>query len=145
MEAALEQLQELYTDSGIWAHPILISTLILFAVGWFMLFTVRLVKKFIFYSVIALLLPNSIGVVSYLEETDDLQEAVLERGKEMKEELMESAEDLSFSPLYLGLIGSGLTVLVGLVGIVKTRTRKNPGGTGNHRALGCNPALLTLR
>lgn len=127
----LEQLQELYTDSGVWAHPILISTGVLFAAGWFMLFTVRLVKKFIFYSTIALLLPNSIGVVGYLEEADDLQEAVVERGKEMKEELMESAEDLSFSPLYLGLIGSGLTVVLGLVGIMKTRKKRDPSGTDN--------------
>lgn len=71
------------------------------------------------------MLPNSIEVVGYLEEADDLQEAVVERGQEMKEDLTESAEDLSFFPLYLSLIGSGLTVVLGLVGIVKTNRKKD--------------------
>lgn len=120
----LEELKELYVDSGFWAHPILISTIVLFVVGSVMLFTVRLIKKFILYSIIALVLPNAIGFVGYLQEADSFQEAVMERGEELTEEMQDAADDLSFSPLYLGVIGSGLTVLLGIAGIVKTRSRR---------------------
>ena len=119
-----EELKELYVDSGVWANPILISTAGLFVAGSVMLFTVRLIKKFIFYSLIALILPNAIGVVGYLEEADNIQEAIVERGEAISEELAESAEDISFSPLYLGFVGSGLTVLLGVVGMAKTRMKR---------------------
>lgn len=125
----IEELKELYVDSGVWASPILVSTAGLFIAGSVMLFTVRLIKKFIFYSFIALVLPNSIGVVGYLEEADSIQEAIVERGEALSEELSDSAEDLTFSPLYLGFVGSGLTVLLGVVGIAKIRFRQGKGGS----------------
>src|SRR3972149_453434 len=93
-----EEFKELYVDSGMWAQPILISTLLLFVAGSVMMFTVRLIKRFVFYSLIALLLPNSIGFVGYLEEADSIQEAIVERGTELTEEVEESMEDLKFSP-----------------------------------------------
>jgi hypothetical protein len=125
----IEELKELYVDSGVWASPILVSTAGLFIVGSVMLFTVRLIKKFILYSLIALILPNTIGVVGYLEEADSIREAIVERGEEISEELSESAEDLTFSPMYLGFVGSGLTVLLGVVGIARLRfKRRDKGG-----------------
>lgn len=126
----LEELKELYVNSGIWANPILVTTAGLFVAGSVMLFTVRLIKKFIFYSLIALILPNSIGLVGYLEEADSIQEAIVERGEAMAEEVTESVEDISFSPLYLGLIGSGLTVFLGIIGIAKTRRKRGDSGPG---------------
>jgi len=123
----IEELRELYVDSGVWAQPILISTLILFLAGSVMMFTVRLIKRFVFYSFIALILPNAIGFVGYLEEGDMIKEAIVERGTELSEEVQDSVEDLRFSPVYLGMAGSALTVLLGFVGIVKLRLRRNRG------------------
>ncbi len=117
----LEELKGLYVDSGIWAQPILISTALLFLAGWIMLFTVRVIKKFVLYSVFALLLPNAIGLMGYWEESDTLQEAIIERGETLSEEMAEAADDLTFSPLYLGLAGSGLTLLLGVAGIARIR------------------------
>jgi len=131
----IEELSELYVNSGVWASPILISTAGLFVAGSVMLFTVRLIKKFIFYSLIALILPNAIGVVGYLEEADSIQEAIVERGEEISEEITESVEDMSFSPLYLGFIGSGLTVLLGIAGIAKIRLKRRDNG-GSERSPG---------
>jgi len=131
----IEELSELYVNSGVWASPILISTAGLFVAGSVMLFTVRLIKKFIFYSLIALILPNAIGVVGYLEEADSIQEAIVERGEEISEEITESVEDMSFSPLYLGFIGSGLTVLLGIAGIAKIRLKRRDIG-GSERSPG---------
>jgi len=111
-----------------WAQPILISTLLLFVAGSVMMFTVRLIKRFVFYSLIALLLPNSIGFVGYLEEADSIQEAIVERGTELTEEVEESMEDLKFSPVYLGMAGSALTVLLGLAGIAKVRLKRRENG-----------------
>src|SRR3972149_1514369 len=96
-----EEFKELYVDSGMWAQPILISTL---------------------------LLPNSIGFVGYLEEADSIQEAIVERGTELTEEVEESMEDLKFSPVYLGMAGSALTVLLGLAGIAKGRLKRRENG-----------------
>lgn len=123
-----EEFKELYVDSGMWAQPILISTLLLFVAGSVMMFTVRLIKRFVFYSLIALLLPNSIGFVGYLEEADSIQEAIVERGTELTEEVEESMEDLKFSPVYLGMAGSALTVLLGLAGIAKVRLKRRDNG-----------------
>ncbi|HLE33506.1 MAG TPA: hypothetical protein VJB38_12945 [Bacteroidota bacterium] len=123
-----EEFKELYVDSGMWAQPILISTLLLFVAGSVMMFTVRLIKRFVFYSLIALLLPNSIGFVGYLEEADSIQEAIVERGTELTEEVEESMEDLKFSPVYLGMAGSALTVLLGLAGIAKVRLKRRENG-----------------
>jgi len=123
-----EEFKELYVDSGMWAQPILISTLLLFVAGSVMMFTVRLIKRFVFYSLIALLLPNGIGFVGYLEEADSIQEAIVERGTELTEEVEESMEDLKFSPVYLGMAGSALTVLLGLAGIAKVRLKRRENG-----------------
>ena len=123
-----EEFKELYVDSGMWAQPILISTLLLFVAGSVMMFTVRLIKRFVFYSLIALLLPNGIGFVGYLEEADSIQEAIVERGTELTEEVEESMEDLRFSPVYLGMAGSALTVLLGLAGIAKVRLKRRENG-----------------
>jgi len=123
-----EEFKELYVDSGMWAQPILISTLLLFVAGSVMMFTVRLIKRFVFYSLIALLLPNGIGFVGYLEEADSIQEAIVERGTELTEEVEESMEDLKFSPVYLGMAGSALTVLLGLAGIAKVRLKRRDNG-----------------
>jgi len=122
----LEELMELYSNAGEWGDPILLSTLLLFVTGWIMLFTVRLIKKFVLYSVVALLLPNSIGVIGYVETVDDLQDSILERGEEIQEELEESAEDLTFSPIYLGLAGSILTLALGIAGILRSRRDVQP-------------------
>ena len=122
----IEDLMELYSHSGEWGDPIVLSTLLLFVTGWIMLFTVRLIKKFVFYSIVALLLPNSIGVIGYVETVADLQESVLERGEELHEELVESAEDLTFSPIYLGLAGSFITLALGIAGIMKSRRNALP-------------------
>ncbi len=127
----VEEIKELYVDSGIWAQPILISTLLLFVVGSIMMFTVRLIKKFVFYSIIALLLPNGIGFVGYLEEADSIQEAIVERGTELTDEVEESIEDLRFSPVYLGMAGSALTVLLGMAGIAKIRLKRGDRGAQN--------------
>jgi len=115
----IEELRELYVISGPWANPILISTLILFLAGSVMLFTVRLIKRFILFTIVALVLPSGIGFVGYLEEVDSLEEAVVERGAEFTEEMIESAEELSLNPIYLGILGSVVAVGIGIAGIVK--------------------------
>jgi len=122
----IEELRELYIDSGVWAQPILISTIVLFVAGSIMMFTVRLIKRFVFYSLIALILPNAIGFVGYLEEADSIQEAIVERGTDLSEEMQESLEDMRFSPVYLGMAGSALSVLLGLAGIARLSLRKKP-------------------
>ncbi|MEX2189778.1 MAG: hypothetical protein WEB33_03650, partial [Bacteroidota bacterium] len=98
----------------------------LFAAGWVMLFTVRLIKKFILYSIVALVLPNSIGIMGYVESAEDLHEVVIERGEEVTDEIVESAEDLTFSPVYLGMIGSVLTLALGITGIIRGRKKEAP-------------------
>jgi len=118
-------VEELYANSGQWGDPILIATAVLFVVGWVMLFTVRLIKRFVFFTIIALVLPNSIGVVGYMDEVGDLQEAVVSRGEEITEEMEDAMEDLTFSPLYLGLLGSLMAAAVGGVGIMRAARRKN--------------------
>ncbi|MEX2116695.1 MAG: hypothetical protein WEB37_07405 [Bacteroidota bacterium] len=120
----IQDLLDLYSNSGEWGDPILLVTGVLFAAGWVMLFTVRLIKKFVFYSIIALVLPNAVGISGYVENLDDFQERIVERGKELSEEMLESAEDLAFSPIYFGLAGSVLTLTLGIAGIIKTRRRK---------------------
>ena len=128
----IQDLLDLYSNSGDWGDPILLVTGVLFAAGWVMLFTVRLIKKFILYSLVALILPNSIGMVGYVESAGDLHEAVIERGQELSEEVLESAEDLTFSPLYLGMLGSVLTLALGITGILRARGKKNtPSNQGN--------------
>jgi len=120
----IQDLLDLYSNSGDWGDPILLVTGVLFAAGWVMLFTVRLIKKFILYSLVALVLPNSIGVMGYVESAGEFQEAVIQRGEEFSSELQESLEDLTFSPLYLGLAGSLLTGILGIAGMIKSRSRK---------------------
>lgn len=117
----LEDLAELYAHAGEWGDPILITTSGLFLAGWVMLFTVRMVKKFVLYSIIALLLPNAVGIVGYVESVEDLEEAVLERTEELSGSAADAMEDFSASPLYLGLIGSLLTLIPGLLGLMRSR------------------------
>jgi hypothetical protein len=117
----IQDMLDLYVQAGEWADPIAIVSGTLFAAGWVMLFTVRLIKKFIVYSIIALLLPNALGVVGYVENVEDLQEELVERGADLSEEMSEAAEDLAFSPLLLGMIGSALTLMLGIAGIVRSR------------------------
>ncbi|HEY6952101.1 MAG TPA: hypothetical protein VI758_06815, partial [Bacteroidota bacterium] len=105
----LEGIKDLYMQSGVWGQPILISTLVLLLAGWVLMFTVRLIKRFIMFSIIAFLLPNIIGVIGYVEKSGDVKEAIVERGKELSSEMTNSVEDIEFSPMYLGLIGSALT------------------------------------
>ena len=120
----IQDLLDLYSNSGDWGDPILLVTGALFAAGWVMLFTVRLIKKFILYSIVALVLPNSLGIMAYVESAEDLHEAVIERGEELSDEIAESAEDLTFSPVYLGMIGSILTLSLGITGILRARKDK---------------------
>ena len=122
----LERLMQLYANAGAYGDPILIATLVLLLAGSVMLFFVRLVKRFVLYTLIALLLPNSIGFVGYLDQADDLQEAVVERGEAMREELTEAVEDRALSSLSLGFIGSALAVSLGLVGMARLTLRKRP-------------------
>ncbi len=122
----IQDLIDLYANSGEWGDPILLVTGILFAAGWVMLFTVRLIKKFILYSIIALVLPNSIGFIGYVESAEDLHETVIERGEKLSEEITESAEDLTFSPVYLGMLGSLLTLALGITGIVRSKRKEQP-------------------
>ncbi|MEX1139668.1 MAG: hypothetical protein WEF53_10040 [Bacteroidota bacterium] len=122
----IQDLIDLYSNSGEWGDPILLVTGTLFAAGWVMLFTVRLIKKFILYSIVALVLPNSIGIMGYVESAEDLHEVVIERGEEVTDEIVESAEDLTFSPVYLGMIGSVLTLALGITGIIRGRKKEAP-------------------
>lgn len=122
----LQPLLDLYADSGAYGDPILIATLALMLVGSFMLFVVRVVKRFILYTIVALVLPNSIGFVGYLDQADSVRESVMERGEQMAEEAQEAIEDREFSSLSFGLLGSALAVSIGLVGIVRLGLRKKP-------------------
>jgi hypothetical protein len=119
-----EFLEELYSNSGVWADPILIVSGLLFVVGWLMLFIVRMVKRFVYFTLIALILPNGIGIVGYLEEGAALHEAVIERGEQLTDEMEESIEDLSFSPIYLSLAGSVLAAMVGVAGMARASRKK---------------------
>lgn len=122
----IQDVIDLYANAGEWGDPILLVTGILFAAGWVMLFTVRLIKKFILYSIIALVLPNSIGFIGYVESAEDLHETVIERGEKLSEEITESAEDLTFSPVYLGMLGSLLTLALGIAGIMRSKRKEQP-------------------
>jgi|GEM_PF-5627728 len=117
----LENLAELYTHAGEWGDPILIATAALFLAGWVMLFTVRMVKRFVLYSVVALVLPNAVGIVGYVESIEDFEETVLERAEDLSGSAGDTMEDFSTSPLYLGLIGSFLTLIPGLLGLMRSR------------------------
>lgn len=117
----LENLAELYTHAGEWGDPILIATAALFLAGWVMLFTVRMVKRFVLYSVVALVLPNAVGIVGYVESIEDFEETVLERAEDLSGSAGDAMEDFSTSPLYLGLIGSFLTLIPGLLGLMRSR------------------------
>ena len=123
-----DDLISLYKGSGSFGDPILISTLALMLAGSVMLFTVRLIKKFVFYSIIALVLPNGIGFVGYLEQADSVQEAVVERGEEMADEAEEAIEDQDFDSLSFGLLGSALAFSVGLLGIARLKMRGQKDG-----------------
>lgn len=125
----IEDIADLYAHAGDWGDPILLVTAALFFAGWIMLFTVRLVKRFVLFSIISLVLPNSIGLVGYLDSVEDLEEAVLERTEELSDTALDSAEDLASSPLYLGLIGSLLTLIPGLIGLMRARRKSSAPGS----------------
>jgi hypothetical protein len=120
----LDELKQLYMDSGFWAQPILLTTLALIVAWSIMMFTVRMIKRFVIFLVIAFLLPNGLGLVGYIEKAGDVKEAIVERGEEISGELKKPLADIEFSPLYLGLIGSAVTVVLGVAGIARVR-RKN--------------------
>lgn len=120
----VDSLKDLYIDTGAYGDPILITTLALMLAGSIMLFTVRLIKRFILYTVVALVLPNSIGFVGYLDQADSVRESVVERGEEMAEEAQEAIEDREFSSLSFGLLGSAFAVSVGIIGIARLVLRK---------------------
>jgi len=123
----LDQLLDLYESAGAYGDPIAFVTLGLFLVGSVMLFLVRLVKRFILYTIIALFLPNSIGVVGYLDysgDMEEMQESVMERGEKAVEEMQEAIENREMSPLVLGLIGSAVAAVVGFIGMVRGGRRK---------------------
>ena len=122
----LEPLIDLYESSGAYGDPILIATLALLLAGSVMLFTVRLAKRFVLYTIIALVLPNSIGFVGYLDTADSIQESVVERGEEMAEEAKDAVDDQELSSLSFGFLGSALAVSLGLIGMVRLTHRKRP-------------------
>jgi hypothetical protein len=122
----LSSLTDLYENAGAYGDPILIATLALLLVGSVMLFIVRLAKRFVLYSIIALLLPNSIGVVGYLEQTEDVKEAIVESGQTLADEAREAIEERAVSSLSLGFLGSAVAVSLGLVGMVRLTLRRRP-------------------
>jgi hypothetical protein len=122
----LSPLTDLYENAGSYGDPILIATLALMLVGSAMLFVVRIVKRFILYTVIALLLPNSIGVVGYVDQLDEVHEAIVEHGETMANEAVEAVEDREWSTISFGLLGSALAASIGLIGIVRLLMRKRP-------------------
>jgi hypothetical protein len=124
-----EFLEQFYAGSGVWGDPILIVSGALFLVGWVMMFLVRMVKRFVYFTLLALLLPNSIGVVGYIQEGASMGEAVVERSEEVTEELQGSLEDMSFSPIYLSLISSLLAASVGIAGAIRLMRRRSSAGT----------------
>lgn len=119
----LDDLKQLYMDSGLWAQPILFSTLALIMAWTIMMFTVRMIKRFIVFSAIAFLLLNGIGLVGYIDNAGDVKKAIVERGEELSGELRRPIEDIEFSPLYLGLIGSAVTVALGVTGMARVHRR----------------------
>ena len=119
----IDQLKQLYVDSGFWAQPILLSTVILMIAGSIMMFTVRLIKRFVFFCIIAALLPNAFGLIGYIERTGNLKEAIVERGEEISGGLKKPLEDIEFSPMYLGLVGSALTLVLGVAGIARAHSK----------------------
>ena len=122
----IETLTDLYADSGAYGDPILIATLALMLVGSVMLFFVRLIKKFVFYAIIALVLPNGIGFIGYLDEADNIQETVVEQAEEMTDEAREAIEERELAPLSFGLYGSIAAVAVGVLGMARLSLRKKP-------------------
>jgi hypothetical protein len=122
----LSPLIDLYDNAGAYGDPILIATLALMLVGSVMLFFVRLVKRFVLYSIIALVLPNSIGLVGYLDQASDVREAIVERGEQLSEEAQDAIDDRELSALSFGFIGSAVAVSLGLVGMVRLTLRRRP-------------------
>lgn len=122
----LAPLTDLYENAGAYGDPILIATLALMLVGSAMLFVVRLVKRFVLYTLVALLLPNSIGVVGYLDQADDMREAIVEHGETMADEAREAVEDREWSAVSFGLLGSAAAASIGLAGIIRLLRRKKP-------------------
>ena len=120
----IDQLTQLYRDAGSWAPPILFTTLGLMIAWTVMMFTVKMIKRFIVFSVIAFLLPNAIGLMGYIEKAGDVKEAIIERGEEISGELRKPLEDIEYSPVYLGLLGSGVTVVLGVVGIARVHRKR---------------------
>ena len=119
-----ELAEELYAGSGEWGDPILIATGLLFVAGSFMLFVVRMVKRFLLFTIIALLLPNGIGIMGYIDEASDVEEVLVERGEELSDDFDDAMEGRAFSPLYLGLIGSVLAGSLGVAGMVRGGRKK---------------------
>ena len=119
----LDELRQLYVDSGFWAQPILLTTLVLIVAWTIMMFTVRMIKRFIIFSAISFLLPNALGLVGYIEKAGDVKEAIVERGEKLSGELRKPIEDIEFSPLYLGLLGSAVTVVLGVAGVARVHRR----------------------
>lgn len=122
----LETITDLYENAGAYGDPILFATLGLMLVGSAMLFLVRLVKRFVLYTVIALLLPNSIGIVGYVDQADEVREAIVEHGQTMADEAREAVEDREWSSVSFGLLGSALAASLGLVGILRLTLRRRP-------------------
>jgi hypothetical protein len=127
-----DQLTDLYTSSGAYADPILFITVGLLIVGSVMMFVVRLIKQFVLYTIVALVLPNTVGVIGYIDSVQSAQEVIVERGEELGDDVAEAVddalEDNEFSPLMLGFIGSGITACLGIAGVV-SRSRKSRAGT----------------
>ena len=120
----IDQLTQLYQDAGSWAPPILLTTLTLMVAWSVMMFTVKVIKRFIVFSVIAFLLPNAIGLIGYVEKAGDVKEAIIERGEAISSDLHKPLEDIEYSPVYLGFIGSGVTVVLGVVGIARVHRKR---------------------
>ncbi len=119
----LDQLNQLYTDAGSWAPPILLTTLGLMVAWSIMMFTVKMIRRFIVFSVIAFLLPNAIGLIGYVNKAGDVKDAIIERGEQISSDLRRPLGDIEYSPVYLGLIGSGVTVVLGVVGIARVHRK----------------------
>ena len=121
----IDQLTQLYKDAGSWAPPILLTTATLMVAWSIMMFTVKMIKRFVIFSVIAFLLPNAIGLIGYVEKAGDVKDAIIERGEEIRSDLRKPLGDIEYSPVYLGLIGSGATVVLGIVGIARVHQKRH--------------------